>query len=169
MMAGGLKWLGGSLLMTLTMAASAQTYGCVASSSGTLNFLTYDPVSAAPSATATVTLTCTHTGGGAVGVNWKMELTNGSSNPPCSLSATGRVMRRQPGLDATLGYNVYKNATEEIWGNDVCGTPLTGTLPNISNGQPVQSTIQTMRGVIPAGQQVPSGTYSDTLQLTITF
>jgi spore coat protein U-like protein len=167
MMAGGLKWLGGSFLLTLTMAASAQTYGCVASSSGTLNFLTYDPVSAAPTATATVTLTCTHTGGGAVGVNWTMQLDNGSSDT--CLGATGRTMRRQPGLDVTLGYNIYKNATADIWGSLTCGTPLTGTLPNISNGQPVQSTIQTMRGVIPAGQQVPSGTYSDTLQLTISF
>ena len=77
-------------------------------------------------------------------------------------------MQRQVGPAATVGYNIYQNSTATEWGNAGCGTYPGGTL-QINNGNPVRSTVQTLRGVMPAAQFVPAGTYSETLLLTVTF
>jgi len=147
-------------------APAFAAYSCSVSSGGSINFLTYDPNAAAPTANATSTLTCTHLGGGNEFVAWTMTLSNGSSGT--CLGATGRTMQRQALPAATVGYNIYQNSTAAEWGNTGCGTFPGGTL-QINNGNPVRSTVQTLRGVMPAGQLVPSGSYVETLLLTVTF
>ena len=141
-------------------------YSCSVSSGGSINFLTYDPNAAPPTANATVTLTCNHLGGGNEFIAWTMTLSNGSSGT--CLGATGRTMQRQGLPAATVGYNIYQNSTAIEWGNIGCGTFPGGTL-QINNGNPVRSTVETLRGVMPAGQLVPSGSYLETLVLTVTF
>ncbi len=77
-------------------------------------------------------------------------------------------MQRQVAPVATVGYNIYQNSTSIEWGNAGCGTFPGGTL-QINNGNPVRSTIQTLRGVMPSGQLVPAGVYLETLVLTVTL
>jgi spore coat protein U-like protein len=155
--------LGAALFAALAPAGAAVS--CSVSTSGAMNFMTYDPLSPA-NATVTVTLNCQNNPPpGSVTVNWSMQLTNGSSGT--CLGATGRTMQRQPALDATIGYNIYQNATPTVWGNAGCGTFPTGSF-GISGNNP-GSVSQTMTGVAPAGQFVPAGNYSETLQLTVSF
>jgi len=157
-----LRWLLAAALTGLA-APSYAAYSCQVSSSGALNFLTYDPFGPAPTASATVTLTCTHLGGGNEFINWAMTLSNGSSG-----SCANRQMQRQSSPPATLDYNVYQGATSTVWGNGSCASFPSGQL-QINNGNPVRETTQTMRGVLPAGQTAPVGSYLDTLVLTVSF
>lgn len=153
----------GALASVSTPAFAA--YSCSVTSGGSVNFLSYDSTSAL-TANATVTLTCTHLAGGAENIPWTMTLSNGSSGT--CLGATGRTMQRMVVPAATVGYNIYQNSTATEWGNTGCGTYPVG-LMRVTNGKPVDSTLQTLRGVMPAGQLVPAGSYSETLLLTVTF
>ena len=146
-------------------APAFAAYSCGISTGGSINFLSYDATSGL-TANATVTLTCTHLSGGLETIPWTMTLSNGSS--ATCLGATGRTMQRQTSPAATVGYNIYQNATSVEWGNTGCGTFPGGTL-RVTNGIPVRSTLQTLSGVMPAGQLVPAGTYLEVLVLTVTF
>ena len=98
------------LLVALPAAAVAQV--CNVSAGGSINFLTYNPASGAPTvASSTVTLTCTYNGsGGSQKVNWDMTLTNGSSGD-CKARAL-------PGTSSSLNYNIYQNSVAGgVWGN----------------------------------------------------
>jgi len=138
-------------------------YSCGVSGGGSIDFLAYDPFGVPATASTTVTLTCNHLGGGNEFINWTMTLTNGSSG-----TCTARQMQRQGSPSAALGYNVYQGATSTVWGNASCMTFPSGTL-QVNNGNPAASTIQTMRGVLPAGLCVPAGNYVDSLVLTVSF
>lgn len=154
----------GTALFVATLPADAAV-SCSVSTTGAMNFMTYDPLSAA-NATVTVTLNCQNNPPpGGVTVNWSMRLTNGSSGT--CVGATGRSMQRQPALDVTIGYNIYQNATSTVWGNAGCGTFPSGSFD--INGNNSFAVNQTMTGVAPAGQFVPAGNYSETLQLTVSF
>ena len=151
-----------AMLATHAPPASA-AYTCSVSADGSINFLTYDPLAPDATASGSVTLVCRHVSGGNNFVNWSMSLSNGSSG-----NCNARQMQRQTAPAATLSYNIFHNSTSAIWGSFSCGTPVSATA-QINNGSPVFSTTQTMRGVLPAGQNVPSGTYLDTLVLTVSF
>ena len=154
----------GAALFAAAMSANA-VVSCSVSTTGAMNFMTYDPVSAA-NAAVTVTLNCQNNPPpGGVTVNWSMQLTNGSSGT--CVGATGRTMRRQPALDATIGYNIFQNATSTVWGNAGCGTFPSGSFT--INGNNSFAVNQTMTGVAPSSQFVPAGNYSETLLLTVTF
>lgn len=159
-----LRLLTASALWCMTPPALA-AYSCSVSTGGSVNFLSYDATSAL-TANATITLTCTHLSGGNASIPWTMTLSNGSSGT--CLGATGRTMQRQTSPAATVGYNIYQNATSTVWGNIGCGTFPGGTL-SVNNGNPVRSTMQTLRGVMPAAQLVPAGSYLEVLVLTVTF
>jgi spore coat protein U-like protein len=156
-----LVWPALLCVSTPTFAA----YSCSISSGGSINFLSYD-ASSLLTANATITLTCTHLSGGNANIAWTMPLSNGSSGT--CLGPVGRTMQRQASPAATVGYNIYQNSTSVEWGNTGCGTFPGGTM-SVNNGHPVESTIQTLRGVMPAGQLVPAGLYLETLVLTVTF
>lgn len=155
-----------ALALLCASAPGFAAYSCGVSSGGSINFLTYNPNAAAPTANATVTLMCTHLSGGRETIPWAMTLSNGSSGT--CLGATGRTMLRQASPTATVGYNIYQNSLPAEWGNIGCGTFPFGVL-RVTNGNPVDSTVQTLRGVMPAGQLVPAGSYLETLVLTVVF
>ena len=153
--------------LALAIGALAESacaaYTCSVSTGGSINFLTYDPLAAPATASSTVTLTCQHLSGGNEFINWAMTVTNGSSG-----TCATRQMQRQSAPAATLNYNVYQDSTTNIWGNASCATFPTGTI-QVNNGNPVGAQSRTMRGVLPNGQNVPTGNYLDTLVLTVTF
>jgi spore coat protein U-like protein len=97
-----------------------------------------------------------------------MSLSNGSSGT--CLGPLGRSLIRQSAPPAaTLGYNIFVGASSVEWGNAGCGTAPTVTLNVNPGSSPTDTSTQTLRGVIPSGQFVPDGTYSETLTLTIQF
>jgi spore coat protein U-like protein len=86
------------------------------------------------------------------------RLSRGSSN-----SYTFRTMLS--GSDS-LNYNLYTNATyTSVWGNN---SGNTDDVQQTNSGNGVGPTI-TIYGKIPAGQDVPAGSYNDNITITITF
>jgi spore coat protein U-like protein len=77
--------------------------------------------------------------------------------------------RRMSSGAATLNYNLYTTTTRNIiWGDGTQGS-VTQTLTggSVSGGTRTFSAV--VYGRIPALQNVPAGTYNDTLIVTITF
>jgi spore coat protein U-like protein len=158
-----------AMLLSAASPASAGISCAVSHTAGSaaaMNFLTYDPLTAA-TASITVTINCWVAPPGGGSTNWIMTLSNGSGT---CLGATGRKMSRQSAPPAAaLGYNIFQGALSVEWGNLGCGTYPQGTLQVNPGSRPTDETSQTLRGVIPANQFVPDGIYSETLQLTISY
>ena len=130
-------------------------------------FTQYNPL-ASSTGSMQFRIDCTLAPPGGGSTTATMNLSNGSSGT--CLGPTGRSMIRQSAPPAaTLGYNIFVGATSVEWGNAGCGTAPTVTLKVNPGSLPNDTSTQTLRGVIPANQFVPDGTYSETLTLTIQF
>jgi len=160
------------LLAALTWAPSAEAAApnCNMSTSG-LAFGSYDPtsVSAVPTS-GSISFNCTYTG---TGFTATLTISAGKS---------GNYANRTLVFGAqALNYNIYVNAADtEIFGggtgNGASGTwyyylcyPGGGVNCAGGGGQSGVTYIAPMYGLIPAGQDVSAGTYSDTILATITF
>lgn len=146
-----------------TQAFSATT--CSVSSSG-IAFGVYNPLTpTALDSTGTVAVTCTLTFPPFVdNVSYTIDLSPGSSG-----SMLARAM--QSGVNQ-LNYNIYTtSARVQVWGDGTGGTSdVTGTmrlgfifLPSTRTNN------HTMYGRIAAGQDIPPGSYSDTIIVTVTY
>lgn len=146
-----------------SQAFSATT--CSVNSSG-VAFGVYNPLTPTPlDSTGTVAVTCTLTFPPFVdNVNYTIDLSAGSSG-----SMTGRHMQAFPNL---LYYNLFTTTARNIvWGDDTGGTSdITGSmrlgfffLPS------TRTNTHTIFGRIPAGQDIPPGSYSDTIVVTVTY
>ncbi|HJV24992.1 MAG TPA: spore coat U domain-containing protein [Aromatoleum sp.] len=152
-----------ALVLVLQLVAGpafGQTSSCTASASAT-NFGTYSPTS--PSAldgTGNVQVSCSLLGIISILVSYQIQLSAGASG-----SSAGRTLA---GPGASLNYNLYTNASRTaIWGDGSGGSStvsdgyLLGLLTTVKN-YPVF-------GRIVAGQNVPSGSYSDTIVVTVNY
>ena len=122
-------------------------------------FGAYDPVvtnaSTALDGTGTVTVTCTS------GSSGTLTLGQGSNADAGSADATP-LRRMSDGGTNHLSYGLYsENTRTTAWGN----TALTG----VSHTGTGTATALTVYGRIPAGQNKPAGSYSDTVLATVTF
>jgi spore coat protein U-like protein len=120
-------------------------------SAGALAFGAYDPVVTNAAAdldqTSTITVACTK---GSTGV---VSLNNGSN-------ASGTTRRMKSGTDF-LTYEMY---------NDSGRTTVWNATNTVSYTAASKATTGlTLYGRVPQGQDVPVGSYSDTVQATITF
>lgn len=121
-------------------------------------FGTYDPVvtnaSTALDATGTVTTTCTS------GASVTVLLGQGANADTGSTDAAP-VRRMLSGTDY-LSYQLYSDSGRTVvWGNDATSdVDVTGT------GAAVDTTVY---GSVTAGQNVPSGSYTDTVVATVSF
>lgn len=82
-----------------------------------------------------------------------------------------RRTMRAPARPDRLGYNVYltRVSPSTIWGDGTGGSvPATGSI-TVNRATPRKPLSIPMIGVIPAGQTVGAGVYSDTLTVTITW
>jgi len=78
----------------------------------------------------------------------------------------GFLPRRMANGTAHLAYNLYATpALLDIWGDGLAGT-VTETFSSLLHLGSVNFTVY---GRVPAGQFVPSGTYSDTITVTVTY
>jgi spore coat protein U-like protein len=141
-----------SLSVTATVSAT-----CTISSSA-VAFGAYDPVSANTSTaldgTGTVTVTCTSGG--------STTITLGQGSNANTGSTDAVPLRRMNVGTAFLSYFLYsESGRTTVWGNTAgTGVAHTGT---------GTATAITVYGRTPAGQNVPPGSYVDTVVATITF
>ncbi|AKQ63708.1 Sigma-fimbriae tip adhesin [Myxococcus hansupus] len=129
---------------------------------GTLNFGTYDPIVVNSAlgidlfGTGTLSVQCT--------LLRTAVITLGQGLFPAPGSVDGAPLRRMRNSASAdyLAYQLYQDVTRLIvWGN----TAGTG-LAYLGTGLPVPVLVY---GTVPRGQNVPSGTYNDTVVATITF
>ncbi len=122
-------------------------------SAGALSFGAYNTLAVtAQDGTATLSVACTTgasapiaLGFGVNGTTTQRKLTDGAATPNL------------------LSYDLYTDAAHTaVWGNTA------GTNDRAYTGTGAADTV-TVYGRIPAGQNVPAGSYTDTVQATITF
>jgi spore coat protein U-like protein len=145
-------------------AGAALAARCSASTSP-VSFLNYDVFSATDSTiTGGVTVTCQREGGDlpVVTVTYTVGAGTGSGG---SFAA-----RKLKAGSSTLGYNVYTTANyTTIWGNGTGSTAVFGGSFVLSPGNSSGSRTHTAFGRIPARQDVPAGTYTDSLVVTVSW
>lgn len=140
---------------TTSMTVQATVIATCSVSAGTLNFGNYNVLTATPTdSTATVSVICTS------GVPYVVSLNQGAGS---GATVANRLMTSSGN---TLSYGIYTAntyASNQIWGD---GTSGTVTQSNTGSGisQPF-----TAYGRIPAQQNVPTGTYTDSVTVTVTF
>lgn len=146
----------GTFNVTTTVVAA-----CNVNSASNLVFPNYDPTSAtATSGTSTIKVQCTKNSSYVIALNYGA---NGGT-------VTNRIMK-DTGTD-TLNYNLYTdNAHANVWkDSSTCNNPATpGTNCDGGSGSGNTAESYTVYGQIPSGQNVPAGSYSDTITVTVTF
>ena len=151
----GCRWLA-VMLVGWALLRADPAGACTVSASG-VAFGAYDTMSPAPDDSAgDVTIVCHPSVGAPI-----VALGAGISGlfSPRTMSSGA----------ATLDYNLYTSATYSlVWGSGVGGS-ATVTLSGgtVSAGQ--RTFTRTIYGRIPPGQQVPAGTYADTIMVTVIF
>ena len=152
------------LVWTILLACSSSpAYALLQScsvSATALPFGSYDPSSAAArDSTGTVTVTCTATLVG-ISASWDILLSTGSSGSfsPRRLFSGGNSMQ----------YNLYTNAGRtQVWGDATGGTVMMSDSQLVVVGTNQYS--YTVYGRIPALQDLPPGTYTDTITVTVNY
>ena len=139
-------------------ATATVTKSCSASIATNLVFGAYDPIitnkSVALNGAATASVNCTAT--------VPYVVTAGQGTYPGSGSTDPAPVRQMANGTFRLGYSIYQNSGRSMVLGNTQGTGLPGT------GAGVAQTI-TLYGQIPAGLNQPSGTYTDTVILSVTY
>jgi spore coat protein U-like protein len=154
----GVNSYAGSATSSMTVSATVAA-NCLISA-GALSFGTYDPVSANASAhldgSATLTVNCTS------GSAANIMLGQGANANTAGGSTDAAPVRRMLAGSNYLSYQLYKDvAGGVVWGN------TNGT--HVSYTGTGSSASVTVYGRVSGGQNVPAGSYSDTVLATIDF
>lgn len=138
---------------TSTFNVNANVLAVCTVTSTDLNFGDYDASQAShDSATSTLSLTCSQ------GQDYTIALSAGAG---AGATVAGRKMTS--GAE-TLDYDLYTSGSySTIWGD---GTLATAVVPGTGDGNAQSHTVY---GQIPISQHVPSGVYSDTINVTLTY
>lgn len=140
-----------ALEATTTFAVTATVISTCIVAATPLAFGNYDASGADTDATNTVTVTCTS------GTSYDVGLDAGGGS-----GATVATRKMTSGAN-TLDYTLYSDAGRTtVWG-DTVGTDTV----NATAG--VLPTAHTVYGRIPSGQYVPTGLYTDTINVTVTY
>jgi spore coat protein U-like protein len=151
----------GCLLAPIPNAEAAVTFTCTVSATGVV-FGIYNPLNASgDSAVGSWTVICNALGSGSATVAGTLTLSTGSSG-----SYATRTMRSGTHV---LDYNIYlTSAHNQVIGNGTAGTFAPSDSGTVTAGQVYQVT-GSMYGFIPALQDVPGGSYSDSIVVTVTY
>lgn len=144
---------------TANLDVSASVSANCTITTSALAFGSYDPVSAHASSpldgTGAVNVTCTSGSSGAITLGQGANSDTGSTDD-------APLRRMTDGSTSFLSYSLFQDASRtEIWGN-TSGTGVTHV------GTGTENAI-TIYGRVSAGQNVPAGSYSDTVVATVTF
>ena len=125
-----------------------------------LAFGSYNVLSASPTnATSTITATCTK------GTGFTIALDAGQNAGGAS-NFSARAMTNGAATPSLLGYQLYTNSAHTtVWGD---GTNSSSTVSGTGTG-PGAGVSNTVYGEIAANQNVPAGSYSDTVNVTVTY
>ncbi|WP_338503728.1 spore coat protein U domain-containing protein [Sphingomonas kaistensis] len=148
-----------ALILAMLPAAASACISCsCTTSASSLSFGTYDSVSALPrDASALVSIDCN----GLVALLGVVEVRVGTG------SSNNQLQRTMVQAATGLNYNLYADiARSQILGD---GTGGTTTATASLNGLLTSSTVIPVFGRIPAGQWVGSGTYTDTVIITVQY
>jgi spore coat protein U-like protein len=147
-----------------TTAGAAGSVDCTVSTSG-VAFGVYDATLDTPNeATGPLTVTCVHVSGGATRMSYALALSAGNSG-----NYAQRLLRAGA---AALNYNLFDSATRtRVWGNGTGGTGLVGgtLVVGPGSGNNNRQVSHPVYGRIPARQDAATGTYSDSILVTLTF
>jgi spore coat protein U-like protein len=149
--------------LALFMCFDAQALDCTVSATG-VAFGVYDAASTVPTDSAgNVSVRCTHLGGGAVKTNYSITLSTGSSG--------AYAQRRMRAGTSFLNYNLFTDAARlQVWGNGTAGSTLVAGSLLVNPGNFVINEMShPIYGRIPAQQAADTGSYSDTILVTLTF
>ena len=157
----GLSATSSAATATGTMAVSTSVLMSCTISAGAMTFASYDPTASVDNdATATITSTCTTGGAAVITMGQGSRAQSGSSD-----AAPERAMwngSEGEGASEELLYQVYSDsAGGTVWGNtDATGKSITA-----------DGTAQafTAYGRIPKNQTVSSGTFTDSVAVTLTY
>lgn len=134
---------------TSNMSVSASVAGTCTVASASLAFGPYSSAADA-NATSSIQVTCSN------GTNSTVSLAQGNNNNRASSFGT----RALANGSNYLGYDIYTDSAHTtVWNT-------TNTMPVSSTGSPVTLTAY---GRIPSGQSPATGSYNDTVQITVTF
>lgn len=137
--------------VTSNFTVQATVAGSCQVAATTLNFGSYN-MFASSTGNSTLTVTCTTSTGYTVALN--AGLGTGATVAIRKMTSSGN----------TLPYALYTdNGLTTLWGD---GTASTTTVAGTGNGAAQNITIY---GNVPAGSTAPAGSYSDTVQITVTF
>ncbi len=135
-----------------SMTVGASVDSSCAISTNPLSFGVYAST-ATSTATASLNITCT------LDTTYNVSMDAGTGT---GASVAVRKLTLNSGTDV-LNYSIFTDVTEAtIWGTTVGTNTVPGT------GLGTEQTL-TVRASIPSGQNVHPGTYSDTVQVTLTF
>lgn len=137
---------------TTTFPVTATVIKACVVSATQLAFGNYDPTAAAPTdATSTLSVLCT------VGTSYTVGLTQGTAS---GATVTTRKMSNGTNL---LNYALYQETGRTTnWGN-------TAGTDTVAATAPVGTNTITVYGRIAAGQNVPIGSYSDTITVNVVY
>lgn len=143
----------GSASATLSISASVVNNCTI--STGALAFGSYDPVVANTSAnldaTGTITVACTKGAATTIGLN-------------LGANASGSARRLTDGASNYLTYEMYQDSSRAtVWGNSGAALLTPAAAPSKAARN------FTAYGRIPANQDVPAGSYSDTVTAIVNF
>lgn len=142
----------GAATSTSNFQVSATVSSSCSMSTSNLSFGTYDPLAlVAATGTTTVSVTCNLT------TPYALKLDGGST----ASSISSRAMT--DGAGHNLSYQLYTSALHTtVWGDGTTGSTVTG----VGTGLAIPSVVY---GQISTGQNVPNGTYNDTIAVTLSF
>jgi spore coat protein U-like protein len=137
-----------------TMAVSASVTNNCTISTNPLSFGSYDPIVANASgnldATSSVVVACTKGAATTIGLDTGANATAGE--------------RRLGSSGSYIGYELYSDSTRStVWGNSGAGLYAPAAAPSKA------SRTFSVYGRISGGQDVPAGSYSDTITATVNF
>ena len=141
---------------TSTLSVSATVQSTCSITSGSLTFGTYDTLSGSQvDGTATISVACTKGAATTITLGQGQNADTGSTDAsPIRRMASGATM---------LAYSLYTDANRlTVWGNTVA----TGRAYVSASSATAQLTVY---GRIAANQDVPAGSFSDTIVATISF
>lgn len=138
---------------TSTFNVNANVLAVCTVTSTDLNFGDYDASQAShDTATSTLSVTCSK------GQDYTIALSAGAG-----AGATVADRKMTSGAE-TLDYDLYTSGSySTFWGD---GTLATAVVPGTGDGNAQSHTVY---GQIPTNQHVPSGVYSDTINVTLTY
>jgi spore coat protein U-like protein len=149
------------LLTPIPNAQAAVTFTCTVSAGG-IAFGNYNPLTpTGDSAVGSWSVTCNAIGSGSATVAGTLTLSTGSSG-------TYAARTLKAGTQA-LQYNIYLTPSHtQVLGDGSAGTFALSDSGTVTAGQVYQIT-GSMYGFMPPSQDVPAGTYLDTIVVTVTY